>query len=160
MGRPRKLSPWMVDALALGLTPAQISSKVARLRRYKAKKYDLTLAEMEAVLGWDLDEMASSLVHTIAHERCRGPRCGRVRFKDIITADYLLSIITCDVLDPETPPLWCMNIRWCCEQDNKGDRDMPMRDRAKRLVEERTLKMDPVKNAPHNDPGWEEQTLW
>jgi hypothetical protein len=140
----------MADAIELGLSPKRIQSKMRTLRAYKAKKFGVTIAQMEVIFGWDIDEMAGSLVYAIKHERCRGPRCGRVKFTDMVTADYLLELITCDVLDPETPPLWCMNIRWVCSRDNKGDRDLPMRERAARLVVERTTNMDLVKMEPIN----------
>jgi hypothetical protein len=94
---------------------------------------------MEAVYGWDLDEMATSLLHAIQHERCRGPRCKRILFRDLVKTHTHLGLITGDIIDPETEPVFCMNFRWCCEEDNKGDGDRSMRSRAARLVEERTL---------------------
>lgn len=130
MARPRKMAPWMAEAMEQGFSVNRVRSKMWTLRAYKAKKYGRTIAEMEAILGWDIDEMAASLLHAIRNERCRGPRCSRKRFADVITDDYLLELITCDVLDPETPPLWCMNIRWVCSSDNKGDKDLSMRVRA------------------------------
>jgi hypothetical protein len=131
------MAPWMVDAIELGFTDKRVRSKVTTLRASKAKKFGITIPVMEVVFGWDLDEMAGSLIHAIKNERCRGPRCRRRPFAEWITSDALLELITCDVLDPETAPLWCMNIRWVCSQDNKGDRDDSMRVRAQRLVAER-----------------------
>jgi hypothetical protein len=113
---------------------------------------------MEVVFGWDLDEMASSLVHAIRDERCRGPRCARMRFADLVTADHLLALVTCDVIDPDTPPVWCMNIRWCCNRDNSGDRDTSMRRRVERLVAERTAALSPV--LPPLETGQGKLDLW
>lgn len=161
MPRPRKVAAWMAEAEEMGFTSKRIRSKMTTLRTYKAKKFEVTIPQMEAIFGWDIDEMAVSLLHAIKHERCRGPRCNRVRFSEFIKDDVLLELITCDVLDPETPPLWCMNIRWVCSKDNKGDRNTSMRDRAQRLVTERSIAMDPVKMEPiAMGPDWEEQTLW
>lgn len=148
MPRPRKLAPWMAEALDLGLDPAQIRQKVTTHRSSEARKYRITIPQMEAIYGWDLDEMASSLLHAIKHERCRGPRCGRVLFRTLVQTSAHLGLINGDIIDPDTEPVFCMNHRWCCESDNKGDRRTSMRDRATRLVAERTIAMSPITMAP------------
>ena len=151
------MAPWMVEAIELGVTPERIRSKMTTLRSYKAKKFARTIPEMEAIFGWAIDDMAVSLLHALKNERCRGPRCNRVPFSELVTIERHLSLITCDVLDPSTPPLWCMNIRWVCEQDNKGDKDKSMKDRAVRLVAERSIAMEAIKmEAIDMDQG----TLW
>lgn len=131
----------MADALDLGLTPAKVLSKMRSLRAKKASKFDKTIPYMEVVLGWNLDEMAASLIHAIKDERCRGPRCGRLPFRQLVTDDRMLELITCDILDPSTDPLWCMNVRWVCSTDNKGDGRLSMKDRAARLIEQRSIDM-------------------
>jgi hypothetical protein len=134
----------MAHALELGLDPKQILVKVRSLRAREAKKFGIPINIMEVVYGWDLDEMATSLLHAIEHERCRGPRCGRVWFRELVANPACLSLITGDIIDPATEPVFCLNFRWCCEADNKGDRDSPMRDRALRLVAERLTNMQSI----------------
>lgn len=158
MPRPRKLAPWMADALDLGFEPRRIRQKVTGLRASEARKFGISIAQMEAIYGWDLDEMATSLIHAIKHERCRGPRCGRVVFRSLVTTPAHLGLITGDIIDPGTEPVFCMNFRWCCETDNKGDRDTGLRDRAARLVAERTaIAMTPI---PMGTIEMEQGTLW
>lgn len=139
MPRHRKVAAWMFEAELLGFPPDKIRRKVTKLRYREAGNFEIPIPEMEAVYGWDLDEMATSLLHAIKHERCRGPRCRRVLFRDLVTSPTHLGLITGDIIDPETKPVFCMNFRWACEEDNKGDRDTSMRVRAARLVEDRTL---------------------
>jgi hypothetical protein len=128
----------MAQALDLGFDPAQILQKVRKLRYREAGKFGIPIPVMEVVYGWDLDELATSLLHAIEHERCRGPRCARVLFRVLVANPSCLSLITGDIIDPAALPVFCMNFRWCCEADNKGDRDTPMAERARRLVEART----------------------
>ena len=137
MARPRKLAAWEVEALALDLEPSLIRRKVTRLRASKAAKFGVTIAMMEAVYGWDLDDMAADLVSKIHHGRCRGPRCNRVHFKDL-----QLELITCDILNPADPPLWCVNVAWACSKDNKGDGARPLAKRMQDLVRIRTLALE------------------
>ena len=139
MGRPRKLAAWEVDALALDLEPALIRRKVTKLRASKAAKFGVSIAVMEAVYGWVLDEMAADLVAKIRHGRCRGPRCHRVHFSDLP-----LELITCDILNPDDPPLWCVNVAWACSKDNKGDGRRPLAQRSAELVRLRTLALEAV----------------
>lgn len=143
MARPRKLAPWMAAASILGFDPARILQKVRALRSREAAKFGIDIPRMEVVYGWNLDEMATSLLHAIEHERCRGPRCARIRFRDLVQNPTHLGLITGDIIDPETEPVFCMNFRWCCESDNKGDRDSTMRDRAARLVAQRSIIISP-----------------
>lgn len=156
---PRKVAPWMAEAFELNLTPGRVCSKMRTLRSSKAKKYGVTIAEMEVIFGFNLDEMASSLLYAIRSERCRGPRCGRVKFREFVTNDAQLELITCDIINPELEPFWCMNVRWVCSQDNKGDRDSSMAARAARLVVERTMVVAPPNEASPN-VGHIQGTLW
>lgn len=151
MARPRKLAAWEFEALELGLDPLEIRKKVRQLRSRKAAKFGVTTAYMEAVFGWDLDDMAASLVQEVRHGRCRGPRCKRRPFKELP-----LELITCDIIDPDKKPLWCLNVRWACSPDNKGDGARPLGWRIERLVQERTLAMQAI-DPP---PGDEQQTLF
>lgn len=161
MPRPRKLAPWMADALELGFDPKRIRQKVTTLRANEARKFGITIAQMEAIYGWDLDEMAQSLLHALEHERCRGPRCARVRFRELVHRSSHLGLITGDIIDPQTEPVFCMNFRWCCEADNKGDRDSSLRDRAARLVAERTaITMVPITMAPIEMEQMTLEDLW
>lgn len=137
MARPRKLSDWEVEALALGLEPHLVRRKVTKLRASKAKKFNVSIAEMEAVYGWDLDDMASDLVSKIKHGRCRGPRCHRQPFRELP-----LELITCDILNPADPPLWCVNVGWACSKDNKGDGARPLLVRMNELIRQRTLDLE------------------
>lgn len=157
MPRPRKLAPWMADAIDLGFEPPRIRQKVTSLRASEARKFAITIAQMEAIYGWDLDEMATSLLHAIKHERCRGPRCARVRFRQLVQTTAHLGLITGDIIDPETEPVFCMNFRWCCETDNKGDRDTSLRTRAAKLVAQRAIAMTPI-TMPAIE--MEQGTLW
>lgn len=150
MARPRKLSDWEFESLELGIDPTRIKRKVTQLRYRKSKKFMVTAAYMEAVYGWDLDDMAASLVQAIRHGRCRGPRCGRRHFKD-----FDLELITCDILDPEKLPMWCVNVGWACSPDNKGDGARPLAWRIERMVQERTLAMQPAV-----DTGPDQQSLF
>ena len=143
MARPRKLSAWEFEALELGLDPASIKRKVTQLRYRKARKFGVSVAYMEAVYGWDLEDMAASLVQAIRHGRCRGPRCKGRHFKD-----FDLELITCDILDPEKLPMWCVNVGWACSQDNKGDGARPLAWRIERMVQERTLAMQIIETPP------------
>jgi hypothetical protein len=140
----------MAQALDLGFDPARILTKVRSLRSREAGNFGIEIPVMEVVYGWNLDEMATSLLHAIEHERCRGPRCGRVVFRILVANPACLSLITGDILDPDSEPMFCMNFRWACEADNKGDRDTPMADRARRLVTERLANMQPTNMQPTN----------
>lgn len=139
MARPRKLAAWEVEALALDLDPSLIRRKVTKLRASKAAKFKVSIAEMQAVYGWDLDDMASDLVSKIQHGRCRGPRCHRISFKELP-----LELITCDILNPADPPLWCVNVGWACSKDNKGDGARPLAQRMSELIRLRTLDLEAI----------------
>lgn len=115
-GRPKALAAWAAEALEVGLDPEVIRRKCRRLRNHKAGKFGVTTSYMEAVYGWEIDVMAASLVHAVKHLRCRGPRCNRVAF-----ANLPLELVTCDILNPDDLPLWCVNVGWACSPDNKGD---------------------------------------
>lgn len=157
MPRPRKLAPWMADAVDLGFPAPRIRAKVTSLRASEATKFGIAIPRMEVIYGWDLDEIATSLLHAIRHERCRGPRCKRVLFRDLVKVPEHLGLITGDIIDPESEPVFCMNFRWCCESDNKGDKDTSLRDRAARVVAERTIQMTLIDMTPIT---MEQGTLW
>lgn len=150
MARPRKLAAWEFEALEVGLDPSEVKRKVTQLRYRKARKFGVTVAYMEAVYGWDLDDMAASLIQAVRHLRCRGPRCNRRAFKE-----FPLELITCDILNPSSQPLWCVNVGWACSQDNKGDGAKPLEWRIERMVHERTLAMQPAQS-----PGPEQLNLF
>jgi hypothetical protein len=151
----------MADALILGFEPKRIQQKVRALRTREADKFGISIPRMEVVYGWDLDEMATSLLHAIEHERCRGPRCGRVRFRDLVREPVHLGLITGDIIDPGTEPVFCMNFRWACEADNKGDRDTTLRDRAAKLVAQRSINTSPINISPINiEPQLSMEDLW
>ncbi len=107
---------------------------MTKLRASKAQKFNVPIAEMQAVYGWDLDDMAADLVSKIKHGRCRGPRCHRRHFREMD-----LEQITCDILNPADPPLWCVNVGWACSKDNKGDGARPLAVRMSELIKQRTL---------------------
>lgn len=152
MARPRKMAAWEVEALEIGLDPTVVKAKVVKLRGRKAKKFGKTVAEMEAIYGWDLEDMAASLVYAIRHLRCRGPRCKRVHFRDLA-----LELITCDILDPADPPLWCVNVGWACSPDNKGDGKRSLAWRMEQMVKHRTLEFEST--TAGLTPTWTDQKL-
>lgn len=134
MAPPRKLGTWEVAALELGLDPGELRRKVTRLRSKEAGKFAVSTVEMQAVYGWDTDDMAWSLVSAIQHGRCRGPRCRRVYFRDLP-----LDLVTGDILNPCDPPLFCVNFAWTCKKDNSGDGPRPLTQRGAELVRVRRM---------------------
>lgn len=129
----------MFEAELLGLPASKIRAKVINLRSREARNHGIDIPRMEVVYGWDADEMATSLVRAIKHERCRGPRCGRVLFRDLVATPTHLGLITGDIIDPGSEPVFCLNFGWACEQDNKGDHDTSLSERARKLVAEGDL---------------------
>ena len=74
-------------------------------------------ADLEELYGWSLDRMVKDIKHVLS-EGCS--YC----FQKVDATEQRLRVVTLDIFDPQKPPDYNTNVKWCCKKCNSEKGDM------------------------------------